>query len=267
MNRVSISAAWDETKAVLRREAKLLVAVGLALFVLPGVVLGTVSPKLKAGEVSEGGPWMLVALVVILISVAGQLAVMRLAMGPQVSVGEAISHGFRRLLPYVASVLMWVLPLLLIAGAIYGFARGGTKEPNAIAAVLMIVWALLFIFISVRLILGSAVASAEHVGPIAILKRSWNLTAGSWWRLFAFLILFAIPALILLYAVGAVAALLATAMFGDVEAMSMGGLVVAILSQLVSALVSIVFFVMLARLYTQLAGRGEAQASVPSSVE
>ena len=39
--------------------------------------------------------------------------------------------------------------------------------------------------------------------PIGILQRSWQLTAGSWWRLFGFLILFIIAVLCVMIAAGA----------------------------------------------------------------
>ena len=44
MSRVSISRAWDETKAIFSRDGRLLVAVALALFVLPVVIVGLVMP-------------------------------------------------------------------------------------------------------------------------------------------------------------------------------------------------------------------------------
>ena len=36
----------------------------------------------------------------------------------------------------------------------------------------------------------SPVASEETVGPIGIIRRSWELTRGNWWRLFGFIVLF-----------------------------------------------------------------------------
>jgi len=53
-------------------------------------------------------------------------------------------------------------------------------------------------------------------------------------------------------------------MFGDIAPLTIGGLLVAIVTQLVSAIVSVIFFVIIARIYVQRAG-GEAQPSVPSS--
>ncbi len=57
---------------------------------------------------------MLVALIAVLISLVGQLSIIRLAMGPHVSVGEAIAHGGRRFLSYAGAVLVWTVPFMLI---------------------------------------------------------------------------------------------------------------------------------------------------------
>ena len=42
MSRLSISAAWDETKAILVREGRLLATVALALIVLPQTVFAVI---------------------------------------------------------------------------------------------------------------------------------------------------------------------------------------------------------------------------------
>ena len=63
--------------------------------------------------------------------------------------------------------------------------------------------------------LASAVASAEQVGPVGILRRSWDLSHGNWWRLFVFLLLFFVGALCLVWAVETVFALLARVLFAD----------------------------------------------------
>ncbi len=61
-----------------------------------------------------------------------------------------------------------------------------------------------------------------------------------------------IAAMALLLAVQSVAALIARMVFGDVSPLSVGGLLVSIAGQLVSGFVSVILFVMLARIYVQL---------------
>jgi hypothetical protein len=262
--KLSISQAWDESRAVLARDGKLIGTVALALFVLPGIVLDLAMPEAPAGQFPPAGPWMAVAVVAILISLLGQLAIIRLAMGPHLTVGEAIAHGARRLLPYVAAVMIWALPLILVVALVYASAADDPEHPSAAAALGLIVVAVIGIYLAVRFILISAVASAEAAGPIAVLQRSWNISNGNWWRLLGFLLAFAVGAMVLLWAVGMIAGLLAQLAFGSIDRASPGGLIVITIAQLISAIVSLVFFVMCARLYSQ-ADRSEAQASVPSS--
>jgi len=139
------------------------------------------------------------------------------------------------------------------------------QHPSAGAALGLLAVTAIGVFLAVRFILISAVASGEPVGPIAILRRSWDLTAGNWWRLFGFLLLCMIAAMALLFAVQSVAALIARIVFGDVSQLSVGGLLVSIASQLVSGFVSVILFVMLARIYVQLAQPTHADVGVPNS--
>lgn len=264
MTKLSISQAWDESKAVLARDGKLIATVALALFVLPGVVLDLFMPEAPAGKLPPAGAWMGVALVAILISLVGQLAIIRLAMNPHLTVGEAIVHGGRRLLPYVAAVLVWALPLALVVVLLFAGADG-SSTPSPAAGLGLIAISIAGIFLVVRFLLLSAVASAEEGGPIQVLRRSWDISSGNWWRLFGFLLAFAIGALVTLWAVGAVAGLLSQLAFGSIGRMTPGGLIVIIVSQLVTSLVYLIYFVMLARLYAQRSSAAGVQASVPSS--
>jgi hypothetical protein len=262
---LSISRAWEEARAVLARDGKLLGTVALAMFVLPGIVLDVSMPDAPAGQLPPAGPWVGVALVAILISLVGQLAIIRLAIGSHLTVGEALQHGARRLLPYLAAALIWAVPFVVIASLLYAAAGGGAGQQTAAAGIGLLAVMVIGTYLAVRLILLSSVASAEHSGPIAILQRAWQLSGGNWWRLFGFAILFAVGAIALLWAVSAVVGLLAQLAFGAIGRQTAGGLIVIIVSQTVSALTFLVFFVMLARLYVQGAKPGSIHPSVPSS--
>lgn len=265
MPKLSLSQAWDETRAVLARDGRLFLAVALALFVLPGLVLNVSMPVAEPGKFPPAGSWMAVALVAGLISLVGQLAVLRLAMEPHVAVGEAIMHGAKRLLPYVAATLCWLAPILIVGTLLYGMTGTDQARPSIAASLALIALCGIFAFVAVRLMLSSPSAAAENIGPIAILQRSWQLSRGNWWRLFAFLLLFGIGALCLLLAVESVATLLVRTFAANAGPRSVGGLLISIVSQMVSALLSVVFFVLLARIYVQRSGAGAAQPSVPSS--
>ena len=264
MLKLSLSRAWDETKAVLARDGRLFLAVALAMFVLPGLILNVSMPDSEPGKFPPPGPWMIVGTVAVLVSLVGQLAVIRLAMEPHVSVGEAIVHGAMRLLSYLAAALMWIVPIMVLGSLLYGVLLANSEHPSMIAALALIVLTVAGVYLGIRMMLSSAVASAEPIGPFAILRRSWQLSTGNWWRLFVFLLLFGVGALALLLAVDSIAALLVRMVATDAGPRSLGGLIISIVSQLVSALLSVGFFVMLARLYVQRADP-VAQPSVPNS--
>jgi hypothetical protein len=134
-----------------------------------------------------------------------------------------------------------------------------------VAGLGMVILVCVMLFLAMRMLMTSPVASAEPVGPLAILRRSWDLTRGNWWRLFGFFILFLIAVVVSISAFGALAGIIANLALGGTDPMTVGALFVAIVTQIVSAIVSVLLMVMLARIYVQLAGGGAAEASVPTT--
>ena len=265
MWKLSISQAWDETRAFLARDGKLIAAVALALFVLPGVVLDLTAPQVPAGQMREPGMWMLVFAAVVLVTLVGQLSVVRLALGPHITVGEAITHGARRLPAYVGAVLLWSGPIFIAGSLLYKLSASQSAKPSVPAAIALLAVTVTGIYLAVRLILLSAVTSAEGGGPLVILRRTWGLTRGNWWRLCGFVVTLLVGAIIAIWAVRAVVGVVIGLASGDVSQSSVGGLAVILVGQLLSAVISVVLLVMIARLYAQRAGVAGAHASVPSS--
>ena len=270
MRQLSISAAWEEARTILSRDGGLLMTVALALIALPSLVSGLLNPR---GLGASNAPWLdLVAFVASIVALAGQLALIRLAIGPSITVGAAIVHGLRRVPIYFLAVLILVVALFLIAipTALVLAALGVPFDAKTIpmstpVVVVSLLFLALVIFFAVRLLMSSPVASAEDVGPIAILTRSWRLTAGHWWPLFGFLLIFIAGALVLLIAIGAAVGSVVTLLLGKPEPMSAAALIIGLVQALVSAGVTTVFAVMLARIYLQLSGSDGAHPSVPRS--
>ena len=263
MAKLSLSRAWDETREVMARDGKLIGAVALALFFLPGVVAAVMAPESEAMPTTSG-PLLLMAIVAV-IGVIGQLAVIRLALGGGSSVGEAIRHGAMRAPIYIAASLLWLSPLLIAGYFLAADALRSPETANLSSALALIAIFSILVFLSVRMLMTSSVATAEGGSPVAIIRRSWQLTSGNWWRLFAFLILLLMVALVLLWATGALVGVISVLIFGPVEPMSVAALFNAFFVQLVTAVITIVFLVMLARIYVQLSGLAHADVSVPSS--
>lgn len=265
MATLSISRAWDETRDVIARDGGLLITLALALFVLPGVVSEITTPAAPAGQFPKPGYWTVVTAIAILIALLGQIAVIRLAIGSRLTVGEAIAHGARRAPIYFLATLLWTAPFLIVGAVLLAIVGRNPNDVSAAVAVGLLVLSGVMLFFAIRMLMTSAIASSEPLGPVAILRRSWDLTSGNWWRLFGFFALFLIAVVIVVTAVGVIGGIIAKLAFGDIEPMTVGALFVALLTQVVSAAVSVVLMVMLARIYVQLAGDGAGEASVPTS--
>lgn len=268
MAKLSVSKAWDDTREIFARDGSLMTAVALALLVLPQIIVGLATvPGSGAMSVAGRVVWIAAAL----IGVVGQLAIVRLALG-HTTVGAAIGHGARRFLPTLGSLVLLgcalaliVIPLIvaLLAGGIIAMPVEGQPPPPSFGALAMVL-GLVSLLLSVKFTMIVPVSSEERAGPLQILKRSWNLTRGHYWRLLGFLLIVLVTAIVLAIVTQSVGGIVAKLIGGKLAPFTLGALVLALIQALVSAALTTVFAVMAARIYRQLA-RGEAQASVPNS--
>lgn len=270
MAALSISRAWDEAKVIFARDGRLLIAVALALVVLPTVIVSLVVPS----DPAEGGLYSgLVQICAALIAMIGQLALIRLAIGPATTVGAAISHGVRRFPSLLGAMILLLLlivaiaiPVILIlagAGMIDLAAPARTMTgPGAAIIVLLVIAG---IALSVKFLLTAPVASAEAAGPVTILKRSWSLTNGHYWRLLGFLLLIIVAAIVLMATAGAIGGILGAIISPDLEPFSLGNLVIALIVGIAQGLFTVLTAVMIARIYFQVSGRESIDVSVPKS--
>ncbi|QIK77733.1 hypothetical protein G7077_01195 [Sphingomonas piscis] len=262
MVRASLSKAWDDTRATLSRDSRLLVSVALALLVLPGIVSDLVRAATGGQMAPQSSGAAIVVLVALLLTVAGQLALMSLVLHRGSSVGSAIGLGFRRLPSLLAAWLLWAWPFLLIGSFLLRAGNDPTKIPPTVALLSLIAFPL-FIFLGVRMAMVQPAAAGEGGGPIHLVKRSWSMTRGNWFRLFAFALLYGLSLLVVVAAATAVSSVIAQLALGGVKGFSVGVLLVSTLSQSASAAVTLIFVVMLARLYAQLSGEAGGEVSVP----
>jgi hypothetical protein len=260
MRALSLSQAWDDTKAIITRDGRLFASVALALVALPAAIDGLVSPR----GMDASAPWWVdaVGVVVTLIALAGQLALIRLALGPSITVGGAIAHGVRRMPIYLLAAIL-ILIAMFIAAMPFAVvltlsgvplpASGGPASPPVVVAAML--YLALICFVAVRMLMSAPVASAEPAWPLAIVRRSWELTAGNWWRLFAFFALFLIAAIALVGGLGAATGVVVRLLIGPITPLSTAALVVALIQALFNTVVTTCLAVMLARIYVQLSAR------------
>jgi hypothetical protein len=234
--------------------------------VLPAVIAGVIDPRAQ-GEVDAPGWFDLVVLVISLISMGGQLALIRLALGPSVTVAGAVSHGLSRLLPYIVALIILGLAaiVLSIPFGMAAMAMGLDVEQGTIeslsgpVALLLLVMVILFLFLAVRFLMTMPVASAERAGPFEMLRRSWTLTQGHWLKLFLFLLVALSAAVLILATVSMVVGSLILILFGAAEPMSVGALIGSLVEGIVTGIFSVLFTLMLTRIYVQLSGRATVE--------
>ena len=271
MASLSISRAWEETRARIAADGKLMAVVAAALIVLPGLIVEVISPG--TSKTQSSATYTLLFLASSILALVGQLAIIHLSIAPSVSVGEAIAHGARRTPIYlvVAIILTVIFFVGMIPFAAILYAAGvpierGNEQAlmqSPIALTLTLLYLLILMFFGIRMILASPVASEEHSGPVQIIRRSWQLTAGHWWRLFGFIVLFVIAPLVLLTAVNFGVSTIAVMLFGQIDPMSLSALFIGLFDSIVSVAITVFLAVMLARIYLQVAGRDGV--SVPKS--
>jgi len=268
---LSISRAWDQTREIFRRDGGLITAVALALIVLPEVAVGIIAPP-ETGSAEPTASAQMLRLLAGLVSLVGQISIIRLALGPSTTVGAAISHGLRRfpstfgaLVLLIILMAIVVIPTAAILSVLMGVDLTHLRQtPSSGMAMLFLIVTIIVLVISVRFTLLTPTGSAEDLGPWGIFKRTWQLTSGHFWRLFGLVVLLLIAAIFLLFTASLVGSLLARLVGGDITAFSVGALIVSLVAGAAQGAFSILASVMLARVYSQVAGR-DAEASVPST--
>ena len=267
MSSLSIGRAWDEAKQILARDGRLITSIALALILVPQALAGVVAPPPNLSGV-EPPAWMpLITLLVLCAGIIGQIAIIRLALGPAATVGDAIGHGLGRFLTAFAALILFAAALALVLTPLFILIAGGDalqaitagrSTPRAGGALLLVV--LLIVLISARFQFIMPVATAERGGPIRVLKRNWEITAGHYWKLLGFIGLVLLTAVIVLLTAQVLGGILAKLAMGDVQPFSLSALVVALIMAVAQTAVTAVLSTLLARIYAQLAA---PMATVP----
>ena len=265
---LSLGKAWDDAKATIAANRRLITPVALGLILVPAVVSAMVEPRAIPGQEPEAGGWMLVTLLMIIVMLAGQMAIVLLTNGWQGSVGGAIRRAVRRLPILILAALIVMVPLILILSvvlAVVGVATGGDGQFSAAslspAGKLVVLCGLLLVLaIGVRLLPMIVLIASEDIGPITAIRRAVALTRGHFWKLLGFMLLATIAFLILASAAGAVIGSVVSLALGRPEPWSVSLLLVAFTAGLVQAGFITIYTAMLARITAQLSG---IQAGVP----
>jgi hypothetical protein len=262
--KLSISRAWTETGSFLAKEARLVLPIALLLLAIPAMAAELLSPEPSASPTGIDIAWRLVLVVLNLIAgLIGVVAITHLALKPNTSVGEALRMGVRRFPPlFLASLLIglaffaiaFVVILIFAGAAMQGAAPPDPRNlPPSFGLVILLLIAL-GLALWIRFMMVTPVATAEPVGPIAALRRSWALTRGHYWRLLGAFLLLLLVALIAIFALSATIGIVLVLLAGPPEPGNATWTVAALISVLLQTLLTVVLAVLVARVYRQLAG-------------
>lgn len=262
---LSIGKAWEESSAFLRREMRLIAPVALALFAVPTMLAGWISPPAAQGQ-PGGGPGVLITLVVLIAAMMGQMTIAGLSVGWSGSLGGAISRSFGKVWGMLGAAIVAFLPLAIVAVLVLVIILGsaGLTDPAQLTpeammrtpgiTIFLVGLLLTFLFLGARLFPMSAIAFCETSSPLPLLRRAWRMTSGHFGRLLAVLLLFLVAAAVVSGAVTAVIGSAATVAIGEIRPFSVSALLVALVEGVISAALSAISAVMVGRIYVQLSG-------------
>lgn len=266
-----MSRAWSDATSLLRANRDVLLIVAGVFFFLPYLAMSLLLPDYASsidttaadpGDAAQafdqlaqvyGRIWWALLLVLIIQGI-GMLAVLALLTErSRPTVGEAIGHGAKGLVTYIAAQVLQSLLIVLVVAIPFAIAASGAVLIGAAVSLVAVVAS---VYLMVKFSLTSPVIAIDRVmNPISALQRSWALTKGNSVRLFLFYVLLLIAALVLSIVIGLIVGLVA-AVAGD------GAIIV---SGVFNALLNMIFVVVvlgvLAAVHRQLAGPSAATVS------
>ncbi len=270
--KLDTNAAWGEAVALVSANRQVLWAIAGVFFVLPSFAFSVLYPQpeilpgtgpeqiLAQFEKAYEGAWPFV-IISALLQMLGTLTVLTLFTDrTRPTVGEAIKIAAVGVPTFIGTQLILIVGVLLVS-LLIGLLVAGLGTP-AVAAVLLIVALVAFIYAAVRLaLLGPVIAVEGQRNPIAVLQRSWALTNGNVGRILLFFVLVGLAFLIVISLIMLVIGLLLAVLLGG-EGARVGA---ALISAMFGAAAQLYFTAILAAIHRQLAGPSAERVAEPFS--
>jgi membrane-anchored glycerophosphoryl diester phosphodiesterase (GDPDase) len=259
---ISMSAIWDESVVMIRRESHLMVPVALATVGVGSVISGLAQPETPAAGLNVIA--ILGFVIGFILEVVGNLALMALALMPGMSVGESLRLAVARLpkmLGIAAIFFIAIIALMIPVGIILklsGAPISANMTPEELPAVVvlsaLIVGALL-LYISARLLTLSAVVVDRNPPVIQAIKSSFAATHGIAGKIVGVVLLFLVVTLVISGAAASISGILFGMIGKAVGAPLLGTGLATVVTGMVSALLSIISTVFGATLYRKLSAQ------------
>jgi hypothetical protein len=237
--KLDFTAAWNDALALLKANLDVVLPVVGVFILLPQIIFGFMLPQpefvpgqsesaIYAQSVAWLGSMAPALLVIVLLSIIGNLAVYALVLrSEKPNVGQALTMALSMLLPMLLASILSAIATTI--GLILLFIPG------------------LYLMIKFSLV-GPALVAENIKNPIAALQRSWQLTKGNSLYILAFFLIIGIVGIIVLLITSAVF----TGIFGMILPESAGLLVAAIITGLLQTILSVVFLFIVIAVYRQL---------------
>ena len=270
MHKLSIGKAWDDCKERVARDGKPLFWMIAALVGLPSLIMMLIWPE-QAGTEAESittGQGAFGLAMLVLASIA-TLSVAAIALLDRLSIGEAVRRAVRVFPNVLGAALLLIVPFLgaLVAALIIGGNARLFRQPfepklieqlSLTSTLLIVLTLFVFTYLAIRMMLSTQVAIAEGKGPVGLLRRSWELTAGHFLRLLAFALLVGIAQSVAEIAASTIFGLAGKFLFGPIEPFSLSALLVGIVVSTITVAFVMITGLMSASIYGQLARTGDA---------
>ncbi len=256
---ISMSAIWDESAALIRRESHLLVPVALATVGIGSVISGLTQPETPAAGLGAIGAFGFV--IGNILSLIGNLAMMALALMPGMSVGESLRLAVARMPKmfgivalFLIALIVMMIPIVIIlkfSGAPIS-ANMTAEELPAMAILLVLIVGAVLLYASARLVTLSAAMVDRNPPVIEAIKSSFVATRGIAAKIVGVVLLFFVVTLVVSGAAASISGILFGMLGKAVGAPLLGKGLTVLVTGMVSALLSIVSTVFAAMLYRKL---------------
>jgi len=259
---VNMGNVWDRTAEFLSDNSRALLPIVLVAMLVPNAVNALVG---SAGPAINATVGQVIALVCALVALWGQLAVIALALDPDGGRPRAISTATRSFGPAVVAMLILLVIVVVLALPVVGVLIANGVDLSALgagvsaranltsaAAVFVPLYSLVLgaviLFVAIRLALLNPVIVAEG-GVVPAIRRAWALSRGIVWKMIGvwllFVIVYFVAAVAITSGIGTVIGLL----IDMSSAFSVGRIVVAILSGVVTTMFTLIVAAFSAKLY------------------
>jgi len=264
--KLDMGHAWTQTTAMISTNRDTISAIAGLFFFLPSLALALLAPELvnpptpaPGGDPQAAAQAMFDQLVqsysanwpvflgLSIMQFIGSLSLLALlTYRARPTVREALVKGIGSILPYLAAQVLSGVAAALVVGVPLGILAA--SAPLAVTVLAGFALVLVAVYLFIKFSLTAPVIIIDGIrNPVAALARSWRLTKGNSFRIALFIVLLGLIIAIISTLVTAVLSLVFAAFGGTIAEVGNG-----LVSALVNAAVGVVFLVVSAAIHRQL---------------